>query len=95
MVMNYLNKVGKYISSHRILFIICVLAAFIIIANIATYFSNYEYYGNCQSNHNSNHNKEKFTSNNNNSKNKNSNSNKNLFMVEQMKNMQNANATTQ
>ena len=50
MVMNYLNKVGKYISSHRILFIICVLAAFIIIANIATYFSNYEYYGNCQSN---------------------------------------------
>ena len=85
MVMNYLNKVGKYISSHRILFIICVLAAFIIIANIATYFSNYEYYGNCQSNHNSNHNKEKFTSNN-------KNSNKNTFMVEQMKNMQNANA---
>ena len=57
MVMNYLNKVGKYISSHRILFIICVLAAFIIIANIATYFSNYEYYGNQQSNHHSNHNK--------------------------------------
>lgn len=86
MVMNYLNKVGKYISSHRILFIICVLAAFIIIANIATYFSNYEYYGNYQSNHN----KEKFTSHSNNSKNK--NSNKNSFMVEQMKNMQKANA---
>ena len=89
MVMNYLNKVGKYISSHRILFIICVLAAFIIIANIATYFSNYEYYGNCQSNQK----KETFTSNNNNNNNsKNKNSNKNSFMVEQMKNMQNANA---
>jgi hypothetical protein len=82
MVMKYLNKVGKYISNHRLLFIICVIAAFIIMANIATYIANYEYFGNYNKKEQfANHKKEKFT-------NENGMSN---FMKEQMKNMQNSN----
>ena len=80
MVMKYLNKAGKYIYNNRILLIICIVAAFIIMANIASYITNYEYYGNK---------KESFTNNTTNTNNK--NNSKNNFMAEQMKNMKNKN----
>ena len=87
MFMKYLNKAGKYILNHRIVFIICVVAAFIIVANIVTYIASYEYYGNYKKDKFENH-KEKFTNHNHKEKFTNNNGMSN-FMAEQMKNMAN------
>ena len=82
MFMKYLNKAGKYISNHRLLFIICVVAAFIIIANVVTYLTPYEHYGNCTSKKetftNENEKKESFTNT--------ANNGMSTFMQEQLKN---------
>ena len=77
MIIEYLNKVGKYIYGNRVLMIICTLIVFIVTANLLKFISNIhdEHFGNCKKN-------EQFTNNNNNKNNK-----LEGFMEAQMRNM--------
>ena len=81
MILEYLNKAGKYIYGNRVLMIICTLIVFIVTANLLKFISNIhdEHFGNCKK-------KETFTNNNNNKNNK-----LEGFMEAQMRNMNNKN----
>ena len=83
MILEYLNKVGKYIYGNRVLMIICTLIVFIVTANLLKFISNIhdEHFGNCKK-------KETFTNNNNNNTN-NKNNKLEGFMEAQMRNMNN------
>ena len=84
MILEYLNKAGKYIYGNRVLMIICTLIVFIVTANLLKFISNIhdEHFGNCKK-------KETFTNNNNNNKNNNKNNKLEGFMDAQMRNMNN------
>lgn len=76
MILEYLNKAGKYIYGNRVLMIICTLIVFIVTANLLKFISNIhdEHFGNCKK-------KETFTNNKNNKL--------EGFMEAQMRNMNN------
>ena len=86
MILEYLNKAGKYIYGNRVLMIICTLIVFIVTANLLKFISNIhdEHFGNCKK-------KETFTNNNNNNNKNNKNNKLEGFMEAQMRNMNNNN----
>lgn len=83
MILEYLNKAGKYIYGNRVLMIICTLIVFIVTANLLKFISNIhdEHFGNCKK-------KETFTNNYNTN---NKNNKLEGFMEAQMRNMNNKN----
>lgn len=81
MILEYLNKVGKYIYGNRVLMIIYTLIVFIVTAKLLKFISNIhdEHFGNCKK-------KETFTNNNNTN---NKNNKLEGFMEAQLRNMNN------